>query len=110
MHSGRYCFLRSRIAGKHPGQPRLADKFFHNVSIITAFNASKDRINQLGSEQSAKETGQTLTHFYSVDHFGEEESPALETKQTKKKCTLNSGEIDPVLMLHAELGGGNPSE
>jgi Helitron helicase-like domain at N-terminus/PIF1-like helicase len=90
-------FLRSRIAGKRPGQPKLADKKFRNVSIITAFNASKDRINKLGSERFAKETGQTLTDFYSVDHFGEEENPALETKRMKKKRTLNSGEIDPVL-------------
>jgi hypothetical protein len=43
-------FLRSWIAGKGQDQPNLADKQYHNVSIITAFNASKDRINQLGSE------------------------------------------------------------
>jgi hypothetical protein len=80
-------FLHSRIAGKRKGQPQLADKRFRNVSIITAFNASKDKINQLGSERFAKETGQTLTHFYSVDKFGEEENPATEKKQMKKMHT-----------------------
>ncbi|KAF8240564.1 hypothetical protein L208DRAFT_1232268 [Tricholoma matsutake] len=74
------CFLNTRVAGTRPGQPRLANKGFRNVSIITAFNASKDIINQLGSEHFAKETGQTLTHFYSVDKFGEEENPATENK------------------------------
>ncbi|KAF8240299.1 hypothetical protein L208DRAFT_1234045 [Tricholoma matsutake] len=90
-------FLWSRIAGRQKGQPRLANKRFRNVSIITAFNASKDRINQLGSEHFAKETGQTLTHFYSVDKFGEEENPATENKRMKRKCTLNNGDINPVL-------------
>jgi hypothetical protein len=90
-------FLRSRIAGKGPSQPKLADEKYCNVSIITAFNAPKDRINQLGSERFAKDTGQTLTHFYSVDHFGEEENPAIEKKQMKKKRTLNDGDINPML-------------
>ena len=73
-------FLRSQIAGKGPSQPKLADKKYRNVSIIMAFNAPKDRINQLGSERFAKDTGQTLTHFYSVNHLGEEENPAIEKK------------------------------
>jgi hypothetical protein len=42
-------FLKTRIAGRCPGQPKLADKTFRNVSIITALNAQKDRINELGS-------------------------------------------------------------
>lgn len=67
------------------------------MSIITAFNAPKDRINQLGTEQFAKETGQTLTHFCSVDQFGEEEKPGIEKKCMHKKCILNNGDINPVL-------------
>jgi hypothetical protein len=90
-------FLRSRIAGKRLEQPKLAERKVRNISIITAFNASKDRINQLGSERFAKETGQTLTCFYSVDKFGEEENPATEKKRMKRKRTLNNGEINPVL-------------
>ena len=90
-------FLRSRIAGKRPSQPKLAGIEFRNVSIITAFNASKDRINQLGAERFAKETGQKLTNFYSVDRFGEEENPATEKQRMKWKRTLNNGEINPVL-------------
>lgn len=90
-------FLRTRIAGKRPEQPKLTDKYFRNVSIITALNVQKDKINQLGCERFAKDTGQTLTHFYSVDKFGEEQDPASGKKRMKKKRQLNNGEIDPAL-------------
>jgi uncharacterized protein YchJ len=63
-------FLKTRIAGRCSDQPKLSDKEFSNVSIITALNIHKDRINELGSVQFAAETGQTLTHFYSIDRFG----------------------------------------
>jgi hypothetical protein len=42
-------FLKTRIAGRRPEQPKLSGKEFRNVSIITALNAQKDRINELGS-------------------------------------------------------------
>ena len=35
-------FLKSRIAGRRSDQPKLSDKEFRNVSIITALNAQKD--------------------------------------------------------------------
>jgi hypothetical protein len=63
-------FLKSYIAGRCSEQPKLSSKEFRNVSIITALNAQKDRINELGSVWFAAETGQTLTHFYSIDRFG----------------------------------------
>jgi PIF1-like helicase len=63
-------FLKTQIAGRCPGQPKLSDKEIRNVSIITALNAQKDRINELGSARFAAKTGQTLTPFYSIDRFG----------------------------------------
>jgi hypothetical protein len=42
-------FLKSRIAGRRSDQPKLSDKDIRNVSIITALNVQKDRINELGS-------------------------------------------------------------
>jgi hypothetical protein len=63
-------FLKSHIAGRLFEQPKLSTKEFRNVSIITALNAHKDRINELGSIHFAAETGQTLTDFYSIDKFG----------------------------------------
>ena len=56
-------FLKTRIAGRRPDQPKLSGKEFRNVSIITALNAQKDKINELGSARFAAETGQTLTDF-----------------------------------------------
>jgi hypothetical protein len=60
-------FLRSRVAGRGPGQPKLSSKRFRFVSIITAWNAHKDRLNELGSIRFAKETSQDLVDFYSSD-------------------------------------------
>jgi len=62
-------FLRTRIAGRGPNDPKLAQKRFRNVSVITARNAQRDRINELGCEQFAAENGQTLTSFYSIDRW-----------------------------------------
>ena len=63
-------FLKSRIAGRCSYQIKLSDKEFRNVSIITALNAQKDRINELESACFAAEIHQTLTDFYSIDRFG----------------------------------------
>src|ERR1700733_2633661 len=53
-------FLRSRVAGILPRQPKLNDKRFRNVSVITAWNAQKDRINDIGGKRFAADTGQTV--------------------------------------------------
>jgi hypothetical protein len=42
-------FLHTRITGPGTSRPKLAEKDFRNVSIITAWNSQKDRINELGS-------------------------------------------------------------
>jgi len=62
-------FLRSRIAGKGPNDPKLAQKCFRNVSIITARNSQRDKINQLGCEWFARENNQILQSFYSIDRW-----------------------------------------
>jgi hypothetical protein len=78
-------YLRTRIAGRRHDQPRLADKCFRDVSIITAWNSHKDRLNQLGCERFASETKQKLTHFYSVDTLGKCEDPAVKKRRGRKK-------------------------
>src|ERR1700692_3500762 len=93
-------FLKTRIAGRRSDQPKLSDKEFRNVSIITALNAQKDRINELGSVRFAAETGQTLTDFYSIDRFGS--SPDAAEKQSRGRKSKASGkhvsnEISPTL-------------
>ena len=62
-------FLCTRTTGPGINKPKLAEKDFWNVSIITAWNSQKDRINELGSAQFAKETNQQLMDFYSTDKW-----------------------------------------
>jgi hypothetical protein len=62
-------FLRSRVTGPGQNRPKLAEKRFRNVSIITAWNSQKDRINEMGCARFAKATGQPLVHLYSVDKW-----------------------------------------
>src|SRR6202041_3781549 len=93
-------FLKSRIAGRRLEQPKLSTKEFRNVSIITALNAQKDRINELGSAQFAAETGQTLTHFYSIDRFGSPPDAAEKRSRGRKSKASSkhvSNEISPTL-------------
>ena len=62
-------FLCTRTTGPGADKPKLAEKDFRNVSIITAWNSQKDRINELGSARFAKETNQHLIDFYSSDKW-----------------------------------------
>ena len=93
-------FLKTRIAGRCPHQPKVAVKNFQNGSIITALNAQKDKINELGFRCFAAETNQTLTHFHSVDHFGNSHD-VLEKKhrgrKSKRASKHSSNAISPWL-------------
>ena len=62
-------FLRTCVTGSASNRPKFAGKNFRNVSIITAWNSQKDKINELGSAQFAKETNQQLVDFYSIDKW-----------------------------------------
>ena len=79
-------FLRSRVAGKRPGQPNVAAKEFRNVAVICGKHTQKDQINMLGCERFAEDTGQKLTKFYSIDKWGKEVDPASKTKWGKSKA------------------------
>jgi hypothetical protein len=74
-------FLKSHIAGRHPEQPNLSHKDFRYVSIITALNTQKEKLNQLGAEQFALDHKQTLIHFYSI---GQLPDPAKKGKRGRK--------------------------
>jgi len=70
-------FLNTRISGKRRDQPQLNDPCFRHV--ITAWNSQKDKINELGGQHFAHDTGQTLEHFYSVNKLSKSTSPAGKT-------------------------------
>ncbi|KAH7906415.1 hypothetical protein BJ138DRAFT_1016243 [Hygrophoropsis aurantiaca] len=62
-------FLTTRIAGQDPRSPSLSNPNFRDVSIITAWNSQKDRINELGASRFAEDTSQELVDFYSEDKW-----------------------------------------
>ncbi|KAJ7929423.1 hypothetical protein B0H13DRAFT_1859638 [Mycena leptocephala] len=64
-------FLRSRQISRRPGHPSFQDPRFRNVSLITAWNSPKDKVNKLGCIKFAEETGQVSTHFYVEDNLAE---------------------------------------
>ena len=43
------------------------------MSVITAWNSHRDKINDLGSARFARESGQQLQHFYSVDTYNDKD-------------------------------------
>jgi hypothetical protein len=91
-------FLRSLQAGKRTGQPQVSAKDFRNSSVICGRHTQKDEINKLGCQKFADETGQKLTHFYSVDKWGKEKDSATKTQWGKSKSAFKlkhqSNEID----------------
>ncbi len=70
---------------------KLNDDRFRNVSVITAWNAHRDRINELGSRRFALDTGQKLESFYSKDTWpsGARESSNKKTKLSRTTSTSN---------------------
>jgi hypothetical protein len=91
-------FLRTRIAGRRKNQPDLTAPQFRNVSIITALNSHKDRLNQLGCERFASETNQELTHFYSIDVMGNETDPAVQKSgRRNRRKSASQCKIGPAL-------------
>jgi hypothetical protein len=62
-------FLKTLIAGQNENSPSLNDSRFRNVSIITARNNQRDRINEEGGRKFAADHGLELTHFYSLDEL-----------------------------------------
>ena len=87
-------FLRTRVTGKGPNKPKLSSKRFKNVSIITAWNAHKDAINQLGSKKFAEDSNQVLTDFYSIDTLSESMPNAKECKPgSRAEKIFNAGII-----------------
>ena len=78
-------FLKTLVVNEC--EKKLTDPKFRNVSVITSLNTQKDQINDLGSVRFAKDTGQKLTHFFSIDKRG-----AATTKQ-KKRGTKSTKKI-----------------
>jgi hypothetical protein len=66
-------FLKTLHVDKNEREKTLSDPKFKNVSVITCLNTQKDQINETWSSRFAQDTGQQLTHFYSIDKLGNSE-------------------------------------
>jgi hypothetical protein len=88
-------FLRTLISSELPGRASVNQKEFRNISIITNLNSQKDEINRLGSLRFAAETGQILTHFFSIDSVvsNEPEVNQQRNKNYGKKRSVKHGSI-----------------
>ena len=84
-------FLRSLVSSIDPRRRSVSDEPFRSVSIITALNIHKDKINRLGSLQFAAETNQELHHFYSEDVMSTfVPSVGTKYKSSRVRCSLPS--------------------
>ena len=90
-------FLQTLIAGKSDSSPCLSDPRFRNVSIITARNNQRDRINEEGSRRFAADHGLRLAHFYSLDKLAGDYDP--KTRQRRRKRRRNRANIMQVPTL-----------
>jgi len=86
-------FLRTHIAGSKDPAPQLNDPKFRNVLIITARNIHKDKLNMIGSQCFAADSGQELTHFYLVDQLNSvsNSNQSKKTKAMGKKKKIRDG-------------------
>ncbi|TFK79136.1 hypothetical protein K466DRAFT_579259 [Polyporus arcularius HHB13444] len=92
--------IQSCVAGKGKGRPKLNQPRFRNISIVTTYNAYRDKINELGSSQFAAETNQELVTFYSIDKFGaDKEDGTITRKQQKQKINIKRS----TNIVHPEL-------
>ncbi|TFK66991.1 hypothetical protein BDN72DRAFT_771311, partial [Pluteus cervinus] len=82
--------LKTRVHSNLPNRPRVTDKEFRDVSVITSFNICKDAFNELGSIRFGEETKQTLMTFYSEDTFSEDNNGQLNSKK-RKRAKHNTG-------------------
>ncbi|KAJ7351642.1 hypothetical protein DFH08DRAFT_694662 [Mycena albidolilacea] len=78
-------YLRTRTISRRFGHPTFEDPRFRNVSIITALNAQKDKINEIGCQKFADETNQPLVHFYSEDTLTENAASESRKPQRVRK-------------------------
>jgi len=77
-------FLKSRIASINNKNICLASKNFRNVSIITAWNAQKDRLNELGCKHFASENNRPLFSFYCINDW------KFASKSIQQKYNVNN--------------------
>jgi hypothetical protein len=88
-------FLNSLVS--LPNSTRfLSDTNFRNTSIITARNIYKDQFNAIGSTRFAKDVGQELHDFYSIDSLLPVAVPGKRKHRNKKKNSNHQAMTEPI--------------
>ncbi|TFY65658.1 hypothetical protein EVG20_g5440 [Dentipellis fragilis] len=80
--------MLSRIPGEENPHIDIFKPEFRHSSIITALNVHRDRLNDLGVEKFAKDTGQTLQTFYAVDVLTSSRGNHSSTSDLVRKSNL----------------------
>ncbi|TFK57788.1 hypothetical protein BDN72DRAFT_782854, partial [Pluteus cervinus] len=84
-------FLQERVHTLHEGGPSVCDERFRNVSIITGYNATKDKLNDLGTKRWAEEHQQDLYEFYCDDTLSNNDKlPGKPAKKGRKRSKVSS--------------------
>ncbi|EIM79077.1 uncharacterized protein STEHIDRAFT_69941, partial [Stereum hirsutum FP-91666 SS1] len=83
-------WMNARAAGRAPSQPHIYDKNVRHVSIITAWNAARDKMNELGAPSFARDTGQALHTFHSLDRWS---SAAPDKANPSKRKRISSADV-----------------
>lgn len=88
-------FIRSLVV-KPDTDRSLSNPDFRNVSIITALNAYRDKINIIGCDRFAQEHDEEIHTFYSVDKWTSRKS-SKKTRQQPVDPLRVSDNLPPIL-------------
>ncbi|TFK59758.1 hypothetical protein BDN72DRAFT_780326, partial [Pluteus cervinus] len=84
-------FLQSRVHTFHPAGPSVCADQFRDVSIITGYNSTKDRLNELGTARWAVENHQDVYEFFSDDTLSNSNKlPGKPYRKGYKKSSISS--------------------
>ena len=99
-------FLKTLHADRSQKNKSLSSPDFRNVSVITSLNTQKDQINDSASIRFARETGQELTHFYSIDKLGN--ADLVRKKRGSRASKKTSASIDIPTDVQTNLWESSP--
>ena len=99
-------FLKTLHADRSQINKSLSSPIFKDVSIITCLNTQKDQINESASIRFARDTGQELTHFFSVDKLGT--ADLRKKKRGSRASKKASGGIEIPMDVQKNLWESSP--
>ncbi len=97
-------FLCTRISKIGKNSSHISEDKFRNISIITAQNAFRDKINELGSKRFAQENNQEMVDFYSIDQLVTHEYKLNKSKTNRyKKSQSRTTKIKKRISINSRI-------